>query len=149
MASLPSSMLDLGGQWYLMGLFGQWRLLELSTAPPPIMWSFLRVMTTTRRCKVFSSNVTLGIPFHSHLMRSGSAIRVMATWHILTSGCLCLVWGAFGFPAGFQFPRLGFFKNSLLSSLPSHFLSFLHLFLSSPIFVVSFFWAWMSKLRSF
>ena len=30
MALLPSSMLDSGGRWYLMGLSGQWYLLGLS-----------------------------------------------------------------------------------------------------------------------
>ena len=47
------------------------------------------------------SNVTLRIPFYPHLMRSGSAVRVVAAWHILSGGCLCFVQGTFGFPAGF------------------------------------------------
>ena len=51
--------------------------------------------------------MTLGIPFWSHLMHSGGAIRAVATWHILTGEYLYLVGGAFGFLAGFQFPRLG------------------------------------------
>ena len=77
--------------------------IGLSTAPPPIMWSFLRVMTTTRRCKVFSSNMTLGIPFHSHLMRSGSAIRVMAMWHILLMDAFVWFEGLLVFPLVFSF----------------------------------------------
>ena len=42
MALLPSSMLGLGGRWYLMGSSGQWHLLGLSAAPPP---SFVVVLT--------------------------------------------------------------------------------------------------------
>ena len=35
-------------------------------------------------------------------------MHVMATWHVLSGGCLCSVRGTFRFPAGFQFPKFGF-----------------------------------------
>ena len=41
--------------------------------------------------KVFCSNVTLGIPFHSHLMHSGGVVHIVASWHAPSGGCLCLV----------------------------------------------------------
>ena len=47
----------------------------MSCPSPPILWSSLHVMTTTRIWKVFCLDVTLRIPFHSHLMRNGGAMR--------------------------------------------------------------------------
>ena len=108
-----------------------------SISCPPILRLSLRVMTIIRIWKVFCSDVTLGISFHSHLKCSGDAIHVVATWRAPSGGCLCLVRGAFGFPTGFQFSKLGFLKNFSLfpsSSSPfrlssfSHFCAFFELF---------------------
>ena len=62
-----------------------------SISCPPILWSSLHVMITTRICKVSCLDVTLEIPFHSHLMCSGGAVHVVATWCASSGGCLCLV----------------------------------------------------------
>ena len=75
---------------------------SISCPPPPILWLSLRVMTTTRIWKVSCSDMNLRIPFHSHLMRSGGAIHVVAMWCASSGGCLCLVWGAFWFSCWFS-----------------------------------------------
>ena len=77
-------------------------------------------------------------------MRNGCAVSVMAMWHIPSGGCLCVVRGAFGFLAGFQFSKLGFLKTSYFFFLPLHlftsryFLIYV-LFLSFSSFGVSLF----------
>ena len=56
----------------------------------PILRSSLHVMTI-RIWKVSCSDMTLGIPFYSHLMRNGGAVSVVATWRIPSGGYLCVV----------------------------------------------------------
>ena len=101
-------------------------------------------MMTIRIWKVSCSDMTLGIPFYSHLMRSGGAVSVVATWHIPSGGYLCVVRGAFGFPTSFQFSRLGFLKTShffflLLHLFTSRYFLISMLFLSFSSFGVSLF----------
>ena len=96
-------------------------------------------MMTIRIWKVSCSDMTLGIPFYSHLMRSGGAVSVMATWRIPSGGYLCVVRGAFGFPASFQFSRLGFLKNFSLflsSSSPFHLSLFSYFYAFSKLFIL-------------
>ena len=87
LACLPSSMTWQDGRRCLVGSSRQEGSLVLSVAPPPpkVLWSSLHVMTTTKRWKVSYSKMTLGV-FFPHLMCSGNAVHIVATWHILTSG---------------------------------------------------------------
>ena len=68
-------------------------------------------MTTIRIWKVSCSDMTLGILFYSHLMCSGGVVSVVAMWRNCSRGCLCVVQGAFGFPAGFSLLGLVFLKK--------------------------------------
>ena len=78
----------------------------------------------------------LGFYFYPHLMWSGSTMRVVVTWPVLSGGCLCFVRGTFGFLAGFQFPKFGFLKLLIFLSSSSlfHLLPFL--------LCIFLFWAW-------
>ena len=108
-----------------------------SISCPPILRSSLCVMTIIRIWKVFCLDVTLGIPFHSHLMCSGGVIHVVATWHAPSGGCLCLFRGAFGFPTSFQFSKIDFLKNFSLfpsSSSPFRLSPFSHFYAFSKLF---------------
>ena len=58
--------------------------------------------------------------FAPHLMWSGSATHIMATWHVLTSGINAPTMWLLGFPLNFSFRAL-VFKLSFSSLFPSLF----------------------------
>ena len=75
-----------------------------------------------------------------HLRRSGGAVRVVATWHTLTSGYRCFIQGTFEIPAIFPFLGPKFLKPLCFSLSPLIFLS-LFVPLLLYVFLLRVFWS--------
>ena len=160
MVCFSLSMLWLGGWRYLIGLSRQESSLVLLAAPP----SFVVVIT----CHDDHQKVKGFLPRHNSwgfipylmqsawaLMRSGGAVHIMATWHVMAGGVNApLVW-LFGFSTSFLAFLCLVFKlpfSSLSSSLfpfPRHccfVLFLLRVVLSCNFLRSSFLWVPFSKV---
>ena len=117
--------------WMVVFIRSVWMMTFIgSISCPSILRSSLRVMTIVRMWKVSCSDVTLGIPFCSHLMCSGGVVRVVAIWRAPSGRCLCLIRELLVFPLVFSFSGSIFENFSLFpsSSSPFHLSPFLHFF---------------------
>ena len=88
----------------------------------------------------FFPDMTFGVLFQLHLVRSGGTVHIMVTWHASTGGIQCFTYVSFGFPVNFQL----FVPNSIklssfsLSSLLSPICAIIALCSSSRNFLSRF-----------